>query len=193
METVNGRVTKVPYNPRNGFRAAVDKPGTFASLDSALAAVQSGAYSGVGVNISGNVGGIDVDRCVSADGTLSDTAEAVLALFPEAHVEYSPSRHGLHLYFIVPEGFAYDVEDFYINCGKYGLDVPRHSLVCTNDRLFSVRMTATRGLRPHQRHAFIGTATHCHLQFFRGKKAGSALWAEPALFFIAAARRRRHG
>ena len=148
METVNGRVTKVPYNPRNGFKAAVDKPGTFASLDSALAALQSGAYSGVGINISGNVGGIDVDKCVSADGTLSNTAEAVLALFPDAHVEYSPSGHGLHLYFIVPEGFAYDVEDFYINCGKYGLEiylpgVTRHFLTMTGNVYHTGDMTVT--------------------------------------------------
>ena len=73
------------------------------------------------------------------------------------------------------------------------LVVPRHFPVGSNDRLFSVQTTAAGSLRPHQRHVIIGTATHCHPQFFRGKKAGSALWAEPALFFMAAARRRRHG
>ena len=49
MEKVNGRMTKVPYNPKSGFKAAVDKPGTFSDLDTALDAMESGGYSGVGM------------------------------------------------------------------------------------------------------------------------------------------------
>ena len=55
------------------------------------------------------------------------------------------------------------------------IGVPRHLPVGTNDRLLSARVTAARDVRPHQRHDAIGTATHCHLRFFRDKKAGSAL------------------
>jgi len=62
------------------------------------------------------------------------------------------------------------------------LTVPRHFPVGSNDKLFSARMTAAWDVCPHQRHAIIGTATRCHPQLFQGKKAGSALWAEPALF-----------
>ena len=97
MEQVGERLTKMPYNPKTGFRAAVDNMRTFSDLETAIDAMASNRYNGVGVNISGNVGSIDVDKCVSVDGTLSETAETILALFPEAHVEYSPSGHGLHL------------------------------------------------------------------------------------------------
>lgn len=148
MEQVGERLTKMPYNPKTGFRAAVDNMRTFSDLETAIDAMASNRYNGVGVNISGNVGSIDVDKCVSVDGTLSETAETILALFPEAHVEYSPSGHGLHLYFIVPGGFTYDVEDFYINCGKYGVEiylpgVTKHFLTVTGNVYHTGDMTVT--------------------------------------------------
>lgn len=148
MEKVNGRMTKVPYNPKSGFKAAVDKPGTFSDLDTALDAMESGGYSGVGINISGNIGCIDVDKCVGDDGGLSETAEKVLALFPEAFIELSPSGTGLHLYFLVPESFSYEVEDYYINCGKYGLeiylpDVTKHFLTVTGNTYREGNMEVT--------------------------------------------------
>ncbi len=98
----HGRLTKVPYNPKTGFHASVDKPYTFADMETALKAVEN--YSGVGINISGKVGCIDVDDCVREDGSLTDIALAVLALFPNAWVEYSPSGTGLHIYFLIPAG-----------------------------------------------------------------------------------------
>ena len=148
MEKVNGRMTKVPYNPKSGFKAAVDKPGTFSDLDTALDAMESGGYSGVGINISGNIGCIDVDKCVGNDGGLSETAEKVLALFPEAFIELSPSGTGLHLYFLVPEEFSYDVEEYYINCGKYGLEiylpgVTKHFLTVTGNMYREGNMDVT--------------------------------------------------
>ena len=100
----HGRLTKVPYNPRTGFHASVDKPYTFADMEMALKAVEN--YSGVGINISGKVGCIDVDGCVREDGSLTDTTLAVMALFPDAWVEYSPSGTGLHVYFLIPEGYV---------------------------------------------------------------------------------------
>ena len=117
----HGRLTKVPYNPRTGFHASVDKPYTFADMEMALKAVEN--YSGVGINISGKVGCIDVDGCVREDGSLTDIALAVLALFPNAWVEYSPSGTGLHIYFLIPAGYVYDKEEYYINCNKYGLEM----------------------------------------------------------------------
>ena len=142
----HGRLTKVPYNPRTGFHASVDKPYTFADMEMALKAVEN--YSGVGINISGRVGCIDVDGCVREDGSLTDTALAVMALFPDAWVEYSPSGTGLHVYFLIPEGYVYDKEEYYINCNKYGLEMyiageTSHFLTMTGNVFRTGGMTVT--------------------------------------------------
>ena len=142
----HGRLTKVPYNPRTGFHASVDKPYTFADMEMALKAVEN--YSGVGINISGKVGCIDVDGCVREDGSLTDTTLAVMALFPDAWVEYSPSGTGLHVYFLIPEGYVYDKEEYYINCNKYGLEMyiageTSHFLTITGNVFRTGGMTVT--------------------------------------------------
>ena len=142
----HGRLTKVPYNPRTGFHASVDKPYTFADMEMALKAVEN--YSGVGINISGKVGCIDVDGCVREDGSLTDTTLAVMALFPDAWVEYSPSGTGLHVYFLIPEGYVYDKEEYYINCNKYGLEMyiageTSHFLTMTGNVFRTGGMTVT--------------------------------------------------
>ena len=142
----HGRLTKVPYNPRTGFHASVDKPYTFADMEMALKAVEN--YSGVGINISGRVGCIDVDGCVREDGSLTDTTLAVMALFPDAWVEYSPSGTGLHVYFLIPEGYVYDKEEYYINCNKYGLEMyiageTSHFLTITGNVFRTGGMTVT--------------------------------------------------
>ena len=122
-EDAGGRPTKIPYNPRTGFRAAVDRAYSFADLDTALAALEEGEYSGVGMNISGAMGCIDVDHCIGEEGVLTETAEAVLAMLPEAWAEVSPSGTGLHLFFLMPEDWIYDTEEYYVNCNRYGLEI----------------------------------------------------------------------
>ena len=43
-----GRLTKVPFNPRNGLHAAVNNPATFADLATALDAMDQNGYNGIG-------------------------------------------------------------------------------------------------------------------------------------------------
>ena len=83
------------------------------TLEKALAAVDR--YDGVIVKVSGNVGFIDIDDCVQADGNLDDCAIRILEMLPDALVEYSPSRKGLHLIFFVPEGFDFDRDEYFVN------------------------------------------------------------------------------
>ena len=118
-----GRMTKIPYNPENGLHASVSQPTTFSDLKTALEAMRQGGYNGVGLRVTDKVGCIDIDDSVSDDGKLSDNAEAVLRMLPEAFVELSPSGHGLHLYFRIPEGFRFDREDYYINNRTNGMEI----------------------------------------------------------------------
>ena len=101
----------------------MDNPKTFSDLETALQAMEQKKYSGIGLRISGQVGCIDVDDSVSDNGELSGKANAVLQMLPEAFAELSPSRHGLHLYFLLPEGFVFDRDEYYINNRTHGMEI----------------------------------------------------------------------
>ncbi len=117
-EERNGRMTKVPYNPRTGGRAQSNNPDTFAPLS--VAASVMGSYDGLGVGIFGALGAIDIDHCVK-DGQLSDMARDIIdTMF--SYTEYSPSGEGIRILFPV-EQFSYDTQRFYINNQGRGLEV----------------------------------------------------------------------
>ena len=125
---------KVPYNPITGKRAKVDETATFGTLEEAYRAYMGNSlYKGIGLKVSGRLGAIDLDKCVGDDvakefkpfalSSLSENAQKVLSMFPNAVVELSPSRTGLHLFFIVPEGFSFDRDEYYINNRNLGIEV----------------------------------------------------------------------
>ena len=126
----SGRDTKVPYNPKTGMRAKTDDLTTFSTFDEALEQMDSvTTYAGIGVNIAepgeglAHVGCIDLDHCIKDDNTLSDSAEEVLNLLPDALAEVSPSGTGLHLFFIMPDEFNFDSNTYYVNNRKKGKEI----------------------------------------------------------------------
>lgn len=125
---------KVPYNPKTGKKAKVDDVKTFGTLaETYRAYMNERTYKGIGIKISGQIGAIDLDKCVADDvafnfkpltaASLSKNARTVISLFPDAVVELSPSRKGLHLFFRVPDGFKFDSDEYYINNRKLGIEV----------------------------------------------------------------------
>ena len=112
--------TKVPYDPRTGRMAQSNQPGTFAPLETALAAQRQG-YDGLGVGIFGDVCAIDIDHCVKEDGTFTQVGMYVVAIM-DSYTEYSPSGKGLRILFKAP-GFVYDKAAYYINNARHGLEV----------------------------------------------------------------------
>ena len=120
-ENREGKPTKVPYNPRTGGRARSTNPTTFASLETALKAVEWGRYNGLGVGIFGNVGAIDIDHCIDENGELSPLAFDVMDTI-KGYTEYSPSGHGLRILFKA-SGFYYDKDRYYIKNPNLGIEV----------------------------------------------------------------------
>lgn len=112
--------TKVPYNPATCRKAQSTNPGTFAALDTAMAAVEG--FDGIGVGIFGDLGAIDIDHCIDDTGKLSDMAQDIAGTMG-AYTERSPSGKGLRILFTVPKGFQYDKSSYYINNQKLGLEV----------------------------------------------------------------------
>lgn len=101
-EERDGKRTKVPYNPRTGRRAQSTNPNTFCQAEEAVD-VQS-QYDGLGVGILGNLGAIDIDRCIDEGGHLSPMAAEIMNMM-DTYTESSPSGYGLRLLFTVPDGF----------------------------------------------------------------------------------------
>ena len=111
--------TKIPYNPCTGGRAQSTNPGTFARLDAAQTAQTR--YDGLGVGVFGDLGAIDIDRCIDDNGVISDMAMEIMGTM-SAYTEKSPSGHGLRILFLAG-GFQYDKSRYYINNQKAGLEV----------------------------------------------------------------------
>lgn len=121
-ERRDGKLTKVPHNPRSGGRAQSTNPATFAPLPVALKSLERGKYSGIGVGVFGTLGAIDIDHCISDTGELSELASDVMAVI-QGYTETSPSGKGLRILFNVPEKFRYDKARYFINNQRAGLEV----------------------------------------------------------------------
>jgi putative DNA primase/helicase len=94
-----GQWTKVPVNPHTGGRAVSTKSATWGTITEAIAhAVQYG-MPGIGIMFQGSgLFGIDLDTCVDPrTGEFAPWAAAIVARFPGAWREKSPSRTGIHL------------------------------------------------------------------------------------------------
>ena len=115
FEKRNGQKTKMPYNPANGDRARINDLRTFADFKTTLVTYAMGGYDGIGIAVGSGIGAFDIDHCIREDGTLNDTADTVLSIFPTAYVEKSPSGKGLRGFFHVPEDYVYDKTVYYIN------------------------------------------------------------------------------
>ena len=106
-ELRNGKATKVPYSPRNDRKAKADDPttwGTRAEAEAAVPRLVNGTGGGIGLQLGilGDgraIGGIDLDTCRAADGTLEPWAAEVVARIG-SYTEISPSGTGAKVFFI---------------------------------------------------------------------------------------------
>ena len=124
----NGTDTKVPYTPTSGNRAKSNDVKTFCSFEQALTAYNNSQntkhpYSGLGICVDGNIGAIDIDHCLDADGNLNDVATAVLGAFKDCYFEVSPSGTGLRGFFRLSQDFEYDTAVYYTKNSRYGLEI----------------------------------------------------------------------
>jgi putative DNA primase/helicase len=102
-----GPATKVPYAPRNGHQARADDPRTWGTR--AAAEARAGrlpkpfGIGGIGIEFGEltdgiSLGGVDLDSCRSADGTLEPWAVEVLNRLG-TYAEVSPSGTGCKAFF----------------------------------------------------------------------------------------------
>ena len=113
--------TKVPYNPRTGGRAMSNSPNTFTSYQEAVNVLERGRYDGLGVGLFDGLCAVDIDNCLSEDGTPSLLALDIVSTLG-SYTETSPSGQGIRIFFRA-SGFAYDKNRYYTMNASLGLEI----------------------------------------------------------------------
>lgn len=141
-EVKDGRKTKVPYNPVNGYGARTNDPSTFVPFDTA---VNAPSYDGIGIRVSGAFVGIDLDHCMD-DGNLLPWAKEITDRFADTYIEVSPSGEGARIFCLLPSDLNYNTETYYIKKGGIEVYIPGYTnrfLTVTGNALTQADVTET--------------------------------------------------
>lgn len=119
---IQGKMKKVPLNPRTGETASTQDPTTWGSFADALTALSRGAGKGIGFVFANDdpFTGVDLDQCVDENtGLVAPWAQTIVAKL-DSYTEYSPSGTGLHIITQahVPAGRRKDHIEIY-STGRY--------------------------------------------------------------------------
>ena len=91
--------TKVPYQPRTGYRARTDVPATWGTYPQALALFRQSGWQGLGFvfTASDPFCGVDLDDCRDPEtGEIAPWAWQIVEAL-QSYTEISPSGRGLHV------------------------------------------------------------------------------------------------
>ncbi|MBE6745940.1 MAG: nucleoside triphosphatase [Ruminococcaceae bacterium] len=119
-EVKNGRKTKVPYNPLTGYSARTNDSSTFVPH---ATAVNASGYEGIGIRVSGNLVGIDLDHCIE-DREILSWAKEIIDRFNDTYIEVSPSGTGIRIFCLLPSNLNYDTETYYIKKNNIEVYIP---------------------------------------------------------------------
>ena len=122
-EVKDGRKTKVPYNPVTGYGARTNDPSTFVAYDTAVGA---SGYDGIGIRVSGQFVGIDLDHCVE-DGNIVPWAKEITDRFADTYIEVSPSGTGIRIFCLLPDDLNYNTEAYYIKKDSIEVYIPGYT------------------------------------------------------------------
>jgi hypothetical protein len=94
-EEHDGRIRKMPYDPKTGRAASVTDPSTWGTFEQAIAA--SPTFSGVGIVLGDGLVGVDLDDVRDpGTGRIEQWAEEVITAMA-SYAEVSPSGTGVHI------------------------------------------------------------------------------------------------
>ena len=122
LEKRRGKLTKVPYDPKTDRGASTADPATWASFEEAQKAFRGGGYDGLGFVFteSDPFTGIDLDGCISDDGSVKEWALEIVRRL-DSFTELSPSGRGLHIFVraVLPAGGRRKGQIEMYDCGRY--------------------------------------------------------------------------
>jgi AAA domain len=97
LETVNGRLTKVPYQ-LNGHKASSTDLNTWNTYENVVSGVVVGEEQGIGIMTDGSFVGFDLDGCRNpATGEIKEWAQRVINTLG-TYTEITPSGYGVRVY-----------------------------------------------------------------------------------------------
>jgi primase-polymerase (primpol)-like protein len=96
------KYNKAPRSPDTGHKIGTNKPHLFGTYEQAVAAYETGKYTGIGVLLTGDgLIGVDID---DVNQTFTDRPEVrawvLAAIKADAYCETSPSKTGLRLFML---------------------------------------------------------------------------------------------
>jgi putative DNA primase/helicase len=94
----NNKLKKRPYQPKTHVPAKTNDPSTWTDVTTALKALGTGRYNGIGFVFAeaDPFIGTDLDACVGKDGSIAAWAEDIITSL-SSYTEYSPSKLGVHI------------------------------------------------------------------------------------------------
>lgn len=97
LEKRKEQITKVPYQAIGKRASSTDRNtwSTFKLISELISTDDQ--YNGYGFMLSDGIVFVDVDHCITDDGTLDERGADILSAFPLSFAEISQSGHGLHI------------------------------------------------------------------------------------------------
>ena len=97
-KTKQGRWSKEPFQALHPSQhAKTDDPRTWSSFEEAWTAYLGGQLDGVGITLGDELVGIDLDKCVAADGRIAPWAQQYIDCC-DSYTEFSPSGTGVKIF-----------------------------------------------------------------------------------------------
>lgn len=95
----NGKVDKIPFDPKTGRAASSTDEKTWGDFEQALSAYQNGSgYAGIGVVLNGGPFiGVDLDDCYNSAGEVESWARDIINRL-NSYTETSPSGKGVRIF-----------------------------------------------------------------------------------------------
>lgn len=126
LETVDGRLSKIPYSALYHGRSSSTNPDTWTTFDNVWETYNKNLseYSGIGFVFSKDAGivFVDIDHCIH-EGELDDRAQYILSeLKDNAFIEVSQSGTGLHLFVLGDISSCFNNHDKHVemyNSGRF--------------------------------------------------------------------------
>lgn len=101
IEERDGKLTKIPINPKTGGKAQPNNPSTWTSYDEAVAKwrnCENGGIEGIGFVLTNDYAGVDLDHCRDLQTGKVETWAQKIVTQLNSYTEVTPSGTGLRVW-----------------------------------------------------------------------------------------------